>query len=492
MKRLNNMMKKINWLIWIALCAILMPSCASNSDITSQIQEKKNFTPDTLSVIRNPGMGWTIYDDASGPVANAQEFWQLQDTLARKYASTLYIRWRWSDMEPEEGKYAWDHDPNFKALVQGAKDRGLRLAFRVYMASQDNQYESTPKYVFDAGAKYYMEKGVPGEVRSPYPDDPIFQNKFETFIHAFAKEFDKPELVNYVDGYNIGWWGEGHNLQFLDWNNKEKTFEWIVNLYGNSFRNVPLVITIDSQIGHDLELKHAINKQGYAVRRDGYASYWMPESQKKLLQGLFPKCFVVAECCYWQDRTIESVNKIDKKYNWDSWADYYHQVVNEALETHANYLDLREPVEALRWTGEASAETKKFARKGGYRIYPKQVSYSIKNGLLKVNHTWLNLGVGVLPNNCKAWANKYKVAIALRNSDNKIVKQWISEKADPSQWIHQRSFTYEDEFETNELVSGKYQLLIGIYNTLNEKMEITLATDKPNVWADIDSVIIDE
>ena len=44
----------------------------------------KSFELDSVSLIRNPGMGWTIYDDASGPVANAEDFWQLQDTIARK------------------------------------------------------------------------------------------------------------------------------------------------------------------------------------------------------------------------------------------------------------------------------------------------------------------------------------------------------------------------------------------------------------------------
>ena len=190
----------------------------------------KTFNPDTTSMIRNPYMGWTIYEDAAGPVANAKEYWQLQDTIARKYATTFYIRWRWSELEPEEGQYAWEYDSNFQELVKGALERGLRLAFRIYVASQDNWNESTPAFVFDAGAKYYIEQGHPGDVRSPYPDDQIFQEKFENFIQAFAEKFDDPELVNYIDGYNLGWWGEGHHLKFIDENKKEETFNWIINL----------------------------------------------------------------------------------------------------------------------------------------------------------------------------------------------------------------------------------------------------------------------
>ncbi|MEN8117105.1 MAG: hypothetical protein ABFS16_09010 [Bacteroidota bacterium] len=75
------------------------------------------FQPDTTSLIRNPGMGWTIYDDAGKLVADADEYWEQQDTIARKYATTLYIRWRWSDMETEEGTYAWEYDDNFNKLA---------------------------------------------------------------------------------------------------------------------------------------------------------------------------------------------------------------------------------------------------------------------------------------------------------------------------------------------------------------------------------------
>ena len=476
-------MLKVKYLLNLILLSLLTLSCVGNAHNTKMTV--KEFEPDTISLIRNPGMGWTIYDDASDAVANAEDFWQQQDTIATNYATTLYIRWRWTDMEPEEGRYAWEYDENFKALVKGATDRGLKLAFRVYMASQDNEYESTPSYVFDAGAKSYIEQGKPGDVRSPYPDDPIFRKKFETFVKAFAAEYDDPSLVNYVDGYNIGWWGEGHNLQFLDRKNQEETFAWIINLYGNSFKRVPLVITVDSQIGHDMELKYAIDGQGYAVRRDGYASFWMPDNQKKLLQGLFPKTFIVAECCYWQDRTIESVNEIDQQYDWDSWADYYTQVVDEALQTHANFLDLREPVEAIRWTSEANEDVKRFMTKGGYRLYPTKVSFPSKamnSEVIEIEHSWKNLGSGVLPNNNRRWDYKYKLAFALIDNNNKVVKQWVDKSVEVSDWIGDKEYDYTSNFTLEGVENGKYNLALSIINTEQEDAErINLAISKTNL-----------
>ena len=48
-------------------------------------------------------------------------------------------------MEPEEGKYAWLYDENYKKLIQGALDRGLKLCFRIYNNGQDNLRAGRPE-----------------------------------------------------------------------------------------------------------------------------------------------------------------------------------------------------------------------------------------------------------------------------------------------------------------------------------------------------------
>lgn len=52
---------------------------------------------DTVSLIRNPCMGWGLYDDANDEVQNADAYWKAQDAAARAYGSFFYVRWRWSD-----------------------------------------------------------------------------------------------------------------------------------------------------------------------------------------------------------------------------------------------------------------------------------------------------------------------------------------------------------------------------------------------------------
>ncbi len=96
-------------------------------------------------------------------------------------------------LEPEEGKYQWqDKDSRISKLFQSVRKRKLRLAFRIVVDSRD-QGQNTPIYVKEAGAKGFQDPNNP-KIWSPYPDDPVFQEKYGKFIQAFADYFDNPDV----------------------------------------------------------------------------------------------------------------------------------------------------------------------------------------------------------------------------------------------------------------------------------------------------------
>lgn len=84
---------------------------------------------------------------------------------------------------------------------------------------------------------------------SPYPDDPVFQAKYAAFVRAFAKRFDDPGTVDFIDGYGLGKWGEGHSMRYVDYANREAVLRWVVDLYADSFTRVPLAINYHRLIG---------------------------------------------------------------------------------------------------------------------------------------------------------------------------------------------------------------------------------------------------
>lgn len=416
-------MKHIH-LYLFALISVILTSC-------SHACQKVELQEDTVSLLRNPCMGWGVYDDANDEVQNANIYWAAQDEAARQYASFFYVRWRWSDMEPEEGKYAWLYDENYKKLIQGALDRGLKLCFRIYNNGQDNLRAGTPDYVRRAGAKGYTVKGLKGDLWTPYPDDPIFQEKLEKFVEAFAKEYDNPDIVDFVDGYSLGWWGECHHVILQDQNKFEQVFDWFTTLYSTHFKNVLLTLPFGSQIGFDTEKRIAIDGKGYGMRRDGLGSMWFSDEERRIVADMYGKTLLVGESCYWGCSTDDCTPfTSDTRYRMNTWRDVYKQTFQHAIEGHFNTLDLRELPETKGWTERANDLVEKFIIQGGYRIYPCSVSLPVRakaKSTVLISHEWKNTGNGYLPNNIPNWNYKYKPAFALFDLQGNLVQTWVDD-----------------------------------------------------------------
>jgi NOL1/NOP2/fmu family ribosome biogenesis protein len=483
---------------------LLVTIVFSFSGAVKQAAIKDNYitiypTEDTTSLIRNPAMGWGLYDDAGGNVANAENYWAVQDEAAKKYASYFYVRWRWSDMEPEEGKYAWLYNDNFKKLIKGALDRDLKLAFRIYVNGQDNIKTGTPLYVKDAGAKGYFNNGRNGNKNwTPYPDDSVFQEKFSKFIQAFAKEFDDPSRVDFVDGNGLGQWGEGDNIKTIH-NDQLSVFKWVINLYAKNFKKILLVTNLGSQEGLNAEKEIAFDGNDFLPRRDGLGSHWYREDQKKMMASLFPGKPLIGEACYWQsDSVLFKNDPAFKNYAHPvTWNDVYNLTYNDAISSHANTLDLREPEQTKRWIDKAPVLVKEFMINGGYRFYPYKLSFPKRiksDSNFDIVHEWKNTGAGMCPSNNKRWNYKYKVAFALIQKSNMQVKElFIDEKTDPSQWIKGLDYKYlfKGKLDT-KIKAGDYILGLAIIDTTNKKPGIQLAikdlTKLKNGWTEIETI----
>lgn len=454
-----------------------------------EVTFEKKYNPDTDKVLKNPYMGWAIYT-SNGLLYKdiPSQYWAFQDEAARKYAGVFYVRWTWQKYEPEEGKYAWEYDEDFKGLIQGALDRGLRIALRIIANSKDSgNIPAVPQYVLN-GSETYTQHGKPGtssqdgpnQQPSPYPNDPFFLEKYTKFIKALGEKFNDPRIVDFVDCTGLGWWGEEHNIKWSTQSTitRMETMETIMKTYKEAF-NKCIVLTNFQRANSDEETL-AFEKLNLCARRDGYASMHFPPAQQERFATLFPEHMLVAESCY----SFASTGGITAQEGgkWKDWHQYYTQVVDEALATHANYLDLRTAAETDVYLTQAMDQVKRFVSKGGYRIYPEKLDGSIKDGKLTVSHTWKNLAVGLLPNNHLGY--KYKVAFALFNDKDELVNKWYSDNIEVSKIVGEEPISATDEFELGEITAGKYQLAVGIVNqNENDSKDITLAIKYPKIIA---------
>ena len=435
------------------------------------------FVPerDDEATLRNPGMGWMIYAEEFGtPLADAEEFWGIVDPYVED-ASVLYLRLPWSRLEPTEGHYAWNEDDNYRSLVAGASERGLRLAFRIYVDSQDAHQQSTPQFVFDAGADRYSALSNT-ELLNPRIDDPVFREKFEAFLTAFGAEYDDPARVDFVDVNTVGWWGEMHSIPGLTAETWSDTLGWLGSAYRDTFEHVLLALNVNpDQFGYE-----AIDEQlaaGAVMRRDSFGStQWFGETDKVAITERWPASVLVAENCYQSFTTRDTA--CDESFK--PIRPMLERVVDDALRLHANYLDLRHPEDVVTWVRDNPDLVRSFATTGGYRIGPTRatVTLGLPDGQAGLSVTWQNTGVGRLPNDNPQWANKYRVAYALLDPKSGEPVHRVTSSVDPGEWVAGGTYVEHVDIDPPGLPAGSYQVATAIVDTTDEdRPAIELAVD---------------
>jgi len=456
-----------------------------------------NVEPETEKILRNPMTGWAIY----GSAGVTSDFWTQFDNLTvpeltnkvkvSDYANILYIRTGWADLEPEEGKYAWDNNDIIKMLINGAKERGLKLAFRIVEDSRDKSRDFTPSYVRDAGAQGYYTATGSKTVWSPYPDDPIFQQKYEKFIKAFAAKFNDPDVVDFVDGYGLGKWGESHSVLYLNDADRGSVFEWITNLYTKYFTKVPLAINYHRMIGTSKEwgdpdagsktlLESAFNK-GYMLRHDAFGmTDYYKSWEKGIAAEWFPLRPVICEGGWLHNGN----GYLKDPRGYLTWGDVWQGEYDDAMEGRVNVMDLRDIKETTSWFETSYKLIKQFIALGGYRFYPDRLSLPntiSNNSSIKISHRWKNLGIGVCPTNLPQWNQKYKVAFALLDKSDVVKYLYVDDKTDLSKWLKGSATIYAFTPQISNVVAGDYQWAVAIVDvTKNNEKGINISA-KENI-----------
>ncbi len=196
----------------------------------------------------------------------------------------IYIRLAWAYLEPGEGQYNWQIVDD---IINKWKAHGIGYAFRISCreTSHDRieQQYATPLWVKEAGAKggyYYKGKEV-GENGPWEPDfdDPIFLEKLDNFLAAFAKRYDGAPDLRYVDVGSIGDWGEGHTHSG---SRTEYNFEQRIkhiDLYTKHFKKSQIIVTDDFVYGTpNLQERRKLHKyvvsKGLSYRDDSILVDW--------------------------------------------------------------------------------------------------------------------------------------------------------------------------------------------------------------------------
>ena len=477
------------------------------------------FEPDTETVLRNPLNGWVLYLKRNWD----ETFWETagydhvatssgETVRVSDYANTVYVRTSWRSFEPEEGKYAWlDPDSRLNRLFRSVLDRGMKLSFRIVVDGRD-QGQNTPDYVFDAGAEYFTSKVGNREVRSPYPDDPVFQEKYAKFIEALAAEYNDINKVDFIDAYGLGKWGEGHSLVYKDSSHNVAVMDWITKLYAHTFTQIPLVINYHRLLGEpsdngwgpvspvsDSLLDQAI-ANGYSLRHDafGMTDYYQDWEREFVRRWNYRRPIILeggwitgAHHRYWNDSS--------GKYRKDHAEDVRNGEFEAGQEAHVNMMDLRAGDEIRTWFGSCFDLVKRFTIEGGYRIFPSKVTaprMAATNAKVMLSSSWENLGWGYCPVNIPQWNWRYRVGGALLDADGKPVKVFVDQDSDLAKCLKDQPLQSHFTVDLSGVAPGKYTWAVALVDTRkNNQPGLQVAVDptlQTGGWVKVHTIVIKE
>ena len=200
---------------------------------------------DSARVLSNPDKGWYhhYYDNSLNKYLSSDE-----SIAAIPNMHHLFLRFAWSYLEPEEGKFNWALiDDIVKKWYDG---KGIKVSLSITCNETGIKY-ATPKWVFDAGAKGNLVKTRYGEeIVEPVNEDPIFLEKLEKLHKAIAERYDgKPYIVDMTLA-SIGNWGEGHYSSSSNIKVPLKTIKNHIDLYKKCYKKSRLTIG-DDWIGNN-------------------------------------------------------------------------------------------------------------------------------------------------------------------------------------------------------------------------------------------------
>ncbi len=509
-------------LLYGLFCMVLLVSCAPENgkegDMTGEPQGKTvTVSPDRTTMFRNPFSGWMIYSGLGNGIS--ENFWERYDNfpsskgtvnVPRDYAPILLIRVIWAEANPQEGVYAWQDGCDtpqarrFKMLVKGARERNMRLAFNFGADSRDKHDNACPEYVREKGCKVFESQTGSAKVWTPYPDDPVFQECYAGFIHAFAQEFNDPDITAFAGGFGIGKWGEYHACIYStgDDSPREQVFDFLTDTFVKEFTRIPITLNAHRWIGtgvqwdgdrFDPDSERLVQKgvdKGFSLQSAAFGmKTWFGNWEKSMLFNNRYDVPVASEGG-WVKASHGDNYKGD---GYRDWADVRKGEFLDAQGSCVNTMDLRyneslEVSEAWSWFNEAYEYVERFIHEGCYRIYPDRLTLpeSFSHGdKVAISHRWQNLGWSYCPTNIKQWEGRYRTAFALLDKETlQPVSIRFDEQARPSDWIKgkPRSYVFETVYE--DVPPGEYAWAVGIADAWKDNRPGIFIAAKQNVTPD--------
>lgn len=384
---------------------------------------------DPRKVCRNPHKGWYLhyYDNCLGAYGDRLEEGDfLEDFPGLNH---IYLRFAWSYLEPEEGKFAWEI---IDRVAEKWLKHGYTAAFRITCKETgSDQCFATPEWVMAAGAEgTFLPAEDGGRCWEPDYGDPVFLEKLENLHRAFAERYDGKPWVEYVDIGSYGDWGEGHTASssLRDW--PVEVIRKHIDIHCRHYKKTTLVISDDivgsrkAEDGSKEEILEYLLQKGIALRDDGICVKWFADRFGfSTLRS--PEMFDL----FWPYKPVDmELQHYHITLAEDTWKDGL-PLAAAVEESHATFAGFHGyPREWLPGNEKVAAE---LANRLGYWYFPKvfEAPEKLKRGVgSTLKMVWENRGVAPA-------YHRYKLSLMLWGIDNGEVCILPLNESDNRNWM---------------------------------------------------------
>jgi hypothetical protein len=227
-------------------------------------------TVPTKRVLRNFGMGLMAYiiGDLFPLRKNDESERDTVEKLAQMtLADKLYIRPTWRQMQTKRGSLTpfvyWD------LALEMAEKYNKPLAFRIMLNNPDVEENPIPDFILEKCPQFSLgkRKNPPNSKAAaetrwrrenfvPEYHNPCFLEALEEFDGLLAEKYNGHPLIEFVDTFMYGFWGEGHTWPLLDTNpfpdqcTAMETWLRIFDFQRRHWNQTPLVTNLQSDDNH--------------------------------------------------------------------------------------------------------------------------------------------------------------------------------------------------------------------------------------------------
>jgi hypothetical protein len=175
-------------------------------------------------IVNNYGMGLIVYvsGDLGPPKIEGEKLEKsIEDLVKIPFVQKIYMRPDWRQVQNKPG--VLDLPDYWKITYDLAKKYNKPIAFRIMTENPDVPYPGMPEFLMKKVPYVKLKgewKGNPANVRyqrvheMPRYDHPEYQAAFRELVTLLADKFNDDPMIEYMDTFMYGFWGEGHTWPF--------------------------------------------------------------------------------------------------------------------------------------------------------------------------------------------------------------------------------------------------------------------------------------